>query len=117
MPLMTSTELFSDDAWGDVDGFRFGTLGLPGRNAVHDVPWRGHTYSVVADANSTKLTRDGRVLVTASGGRVVVRNFVLTRSGASFEVTADQEVKLTVHPEDGPSRRITVPAGTTDVRL
>jgi hypothetical protein len=115
MPLMTSTELFSDDAWGN--GFRFGTLGLPGRNAVHDVPWRGSRYDVVADAHSTKLTRDGRVLVTASGGRVVVRDFVMTPTGARFSVTADQRVQITVHPEKGPARRVTVPAGTTQVRL
>lgn len=117
MPLMTSTELFSDDAASDKGGFRFGTLGLPGRNAVHDVPWRGSRYDVVADAHSTKLTRDGRVLVTATGGRVVVRDFVLTRDGASFVVTADRRVAITVRPEDGPARRVTVPAGTTPVEL
>jgi hypothetical protein len=117
MPLMSSTELFSDDAWGDVNGFRFGTLGLPGRNAVHDVPWRGRTYSVVADANSTNLSRDGRVLFTASGGRVVVRDFVLTSTGATFEVTADQKVTITVRPEAAPAGRVAVPAGTTKVRL
>lgn len=117
MPLMTSTELFGDDPASEVGGFRFGTLGLPGRNAVHDVPWRGSRYDVVADAHSTKLTRDGRVLLTATGGRVVVRDFVLTRRGASFVVTADRTVQVTVHPQDGPARRVTVRAGTTDVRL
>ena len=113
MPLMTSTELFGDDPSGE--GFRFGTLGLPGRNAVHDVPWRGERYSVVADARSTRLTRDGRPLVSAHGGRVVVRDFVLTRSGATFEVTASRRTRITVHRERGPVWHVTVPAGTTMV--
>lgn len=117
MPLMTATELFSDDAWGDVDGFRFGTLGLQGRNAVHDVPWRGREYDVVADADSTRLSRDGVPVFKASGGRVVVRDFVLTSDGATFEVTADDRVAIVVRPDRGPARTVTVEAGTTRVRL
>lgn len=115
MPLMTATELFSDDAWGR--GFRFGTLGLPGRNALHDVPWRGRRYDVVADRRATTLRQDGRVLVAARGGRVVVRDFVQTRRGTSFTVTADDRVRMTVRLVSGRTRQVSVPRGTTEVRL
>jgi hypothetical protein len=57
------------------------------------------------------------VIFTASGGRVVVRDFVLTSTGATFEVTADQKVTITVRPEAAPARRVVVPAGTTKVLL
>lgn len=117
MPLMTATELFSDDAWGDVNGFRFGTLALPGRNALRGVPWRGRTYDVVADERSTRLTRDGRTIFVATGGRVVVRDFVLTEDGASFVIKADDTTRIVVLPDEGPALRAVVEPGTTEVQL
>jgi hypothetical protein len=118
MELAGVHELIADEPWGDPEGLRFGTLGLPGTNAVRDVPFHGHKYDVSAAPQLTRLDEDGHQVFRAQGARVVVRNFVLTDTGASFEVKADGPVDVTVFPRGGGApRRAQVGPGVTPVRL
>ncbi len=116
MPSMGTNELIGDEPWGDPDGFRFGTAGLPGRNSVEDVPLHGHRYGVEADERTTTLTQDGRRLFRSTGGHVVVRDFVVGRGGGSFTVKASKRSMLTISPKGGRTVVKVVPAGTTKVR-
>ena len=117
MPLMGTQELIADEPWGDPQGLRFGTLGLPGTNAVDEVPMHGHRYAVSAGTKKTQLREDGKLLVLAQGGRVVVRDFLLDGRQVSFSVKADAPTTITVFPrEGGRPVQVRVPAGTTDVR-
>lgn len=116
MPLMGTHELIADEPWGDPDGLRFGTLGLPGTNTVNEVPMHGHSYAVMAGEHSTTLHEDSRLLVVTTGGRVVVRDFVLSTGGANFSVKADAATTLKVYPRGGGRPWVvSVPAGTTEV--
>ncbi|MEV0893929.1 trehalase family glycosidase [Promicromonospora sp. NPDC050262] len=98
MPLMSTQELIADEPWGDADGFRFGTLGLPGTNTVSEVPLKGHAWSVTAGPRTTTLERDGRTVVRAEGGRIVARDVVLdaVRGGSSMDVTTTARTTITV---------------------
>jgi hypothetical protein len=116
MPNMGTSELIGDEPWGDPDGFRFGTAGLPGRNSVDNVPLHGHRYAVEADDDTTTLTQDGRRLFRSVGGRVVVRDFVVDRTSGSFTVKTDKRSVLTINPKGGRTIVKVVPAGTTEVR-
>ncbi|MFD4260808.1 trehalase family glycosidase [Streptomyces sp. NPDC058534] len=118
MAVQSLHELISDNPWdGDPSGIVFGTLSLPGTNSIDNVRLRGHTYSVSAGPKRTTLVRDGRVVFRANGARVTVRDFLLHRAGASFEVNADGRAHIEVFPERGRPRRTEVPAGRTRVRL
>ncbi|MCP2163537.1 hypothetical protein [Goodfellowiella coeruleoviolacea] len=118
MPLMRTHELIADEPWSASSGIRFGTLGLPGTNTVHDVWLRGHRYGVSAGPRLTRLVQDGRVVFEARGARVVVRDFVLTDTGASFRVTAQGPVRVSVWPRThGGPRQVETAAGSTTVHL
>ncbi|MTD13249.1 Bacterial alpha-L-rhamnosidase [Nakamurella sp. YIM 132087] len=115
MPLMSTSELIGDEPWGSVKGFRFGTLGLPGRNTVENVPLKGHLWSVSADARSTLLRQDGRIVVSAIGGRIVARDAVIGRTGG-FTVKATAPTVIIVTPPGALPRTFLVRKGTTTVR-
>ena len=118
MPLMGTEELIGDEPWGDPAGFRFGTVGLPGTNSVTGVPLHGHTYAVTAGTNTTILKEDGRLVLQAVGGRVVVRDFVYDGRSATASVKATAPTRLSLHPRDGGAPTVvTVPAGTTAISL
>ncbi len=117
MPLMGTQELIADEPWGDPDGLRFGTLGLPGTNTVDEVPMHAHRYAVSAGPRTTQLREDGRLRVLTQGGRVVVRDFVLDGRSVSFSVKADAPTTIKVFPRAGGAPiSVRVPAGTTAVR-
>jgi len=116
MTLMSTSELLADEPCADVDGFRFGTLGLPGRNTVSDVPLKGHLWSVTADARTTTLERDDRVVVKATGSRIVARDVVLGRSG-HLTVKATGTTTIVVTPDGrGRPHVFHVRAGETTLR-
>ncbi|WP_406104288.1 amylo-alpha-1,6-glucosidase [Micromonospora globbae] len=117
MPLMGTQELIADEPWGDPRGVRFGTLGLPGTNSVDEVPLHGHRYTVVAGPRSTVVHQDGRPLFKANGARVVVRDFVVDGGSVTFTVKADGDARITVFTGKGQPRTVTVPEGSTHVRL
>jgi hypothetical protein len=118
MPLMGTHELIADEPWGNPAGFRFGTLGLPGTNEVDGVPLHGHRYDVTAGPTATVVHEDGLLAFNSTGGRVVVRDFVLTSSGATFTIKADRPTKVFVHPRGGGKPlAASLPAGTTSVTL
>ncbi|MEU0155438.1 hypothetical protein [Micromonospora fulviviridis] len=97
---------------------RFGTLGLPGTNTVNELPLHGHRYKVVAGPRSTVVHQDGQPLFMANGARVVVRDFVVAGGTVTFTVKADGEATLRVFSDGGGKpRTVTVPEGTTEVRL
>lgn len=118
MPLMGTQELIADEPWGEPNGFRFGTLGLPGTNEVDDVPLHGHRYDVTAGTNTTLLKEDGHLVFQAVGGRVVVRDFVYDGSSATFSVKAEKPTRLSLQPRGGGKPKVvSVPAGTSTVTL
>lgn len=63
------------------------------------------------------LTRDGRPLFRAEGGRVAVRGFVASQSGISFDITADATTQVVVTLADGRARHVTVKAGRSRITL
>lgn len=117
MPLMAVHELVAEDAWGAPGAVTFGSLALPGRNTVDDVRVHGNTYAATVSPEVTTLRQDGRQVFQATGGRVVVRDFVLDDDGACFDVNAASAARITVHPEDGDPLRTTVDEGSTHVCL
>jgi len=117
MAVQSLHELISDNPWGDPASILFGSLTLPGTNTIANVQMRGHTYAVSAGPDTTALTRDGRLVVRASGARVSVRNFVMTDTGASFDVNAAGPAHIEVIPGDGRARHVDAPAGRTHVEL
>jgi hypothetical protein len=117
MAVQSLHELISDNPWGDPGALMFGTLSLPGANTVSNVRLRGHVYDVSADPRTTVLTRDGQVVFRATGARVAVRDFLLTPTGASFEVNADGQAQLHLFPEDGRPRTTRVGAGRTRITM
>ncbi|NEB76907.1 hypothetical protein G3I40_17020 [Streptomyces sp. SID14478] len=111
-------ELLCDNPWdGDPAALMFGSLSLPGTNTLANVELRGHTYTVSAGPRRTTLVRDGRTVFRATGARVAVRNFVLTRSGATFDVNADGPARVEVFPGSGAARGRGIPAGRSHVAL
>ncbi len=118
MPAQGLHELLSDNPWdGDPSALMFGSLSLPGTNTLANVELRGHTYAVSAGPHRTTLARDGRTVFRATGARVAVRGFVLTKSGAAFDINADGPARVEVFPAGGRARGRNVPAGRTRVTL
>ena len=119
MPLMGTQELIADEPWGDPNGLPVRHPRAPGhQRRRRRFRSRGHRYAVSAGPNATVVHEDGSLVFTSTGGRVVVRDFVLTDSGATFTIKADQPTKVFVHPRGGGKPKVaSVPAGTTAVTL
>ncbi|MEU2200659.1 trehalase family glycosidase [Isoptericola sp. NPDC019482] len=117
MPLMAVHELVAEDAWGRPGSVTFGSHALPGRNTVDDVRVGEHTYAATVSPRTTALERDGRTVFRSTGGRVVVRDFALTRDGACFDVNATGTARLAVTPRPGTTLRTTVREGSSHVCL
>ncbi|GLY88796.1 amylo-alpha-1,6-glucosidase [Actinoallomurus iriomotensis] len=117
MAIQAIHELLSDDPWDDPEALMFGSLTLPGTNSVSNLVLRGHRYAVTAGPRSTTVTRDGRPIFRSEGGRVAVRDFVLTEKGASFDITAAAPTDVKVIPGNGRARSVRVPAGHRHVEL
>lgn len=117
MAIQTIHELLSDDPWNDPEALMFGSLTLPGTNAVSNLVLRGHRYAVTAGPRSTTVTRDGRQIFRSEGGRVAVRNFVLSQKGVSFDITAGAPTRVEVITGNGRTRSAKVPGGRSHVEL
>ncbi|WP_202238217.1 MGH1-like glycoside hydrolase domain-containing protein [Actinacidiphila reveromycinica] len=118
MPVQGLHELLSDNPWdGDPSALMFGSLSLPGTNSISNVQMRGHRYDVSAGPDRTTLARDGKVVFRATGARVAVRNFLLTDTGASFDLTADGVAHVEVLPAHGRPRSSKAAKGRSHIRL
>ncbi|WP_433190224.1 amylo-alpha-1,6-glucosidase [Actinoallomurus sp. CA-150999] len=118
MAVQTMQELLSDDPWGDdPEALMFGGVTLPGTNSLANLVLRGHRYAITSGPRSTTLTRDGLPIFRARGGRVAVRDFVMSKNGASFDITADAPTDVVVIPGNGRAHRVRVPAGRSHVEF
>jgi hypothetical protein len=117
MAIQSVHELLSDDPWGDPASLMFGTLSLPGTNSISNLVLRGRRYAVSCGPTTTMISRDGRMIFHAAGGRVAVRNFLTSAAGVTFDVNATDRCQIVVLPDTGRARHVSVPAGRSHVEL
>ena len=88
------------------ESLRFGTF-ICGENALNNVKLRSHVYSVLSDDKHTLLIMDGINVFRGDGGKFKVRRFLMTDSGASFEIISNENITINLNVQNPETKKLT----------
>lgn len=118
LPYLGVKEFIDVEMWGEPDTLRFGAETATERSKLRNYRWRGASLDVWCGPEGFGLSRNGRVILAATGGAGRVRHLRVTTggdneiSGCAFDLSVRAPITLEVLPDSGPSKApLTLPGG------
>lgn len=111
LPLMGIEEMLDVEAWNDVNGIRFGNIGINELNTLHNVRVNKNIYSLLVNKDFLLFSCNGENCVEVQG-TAVIRNFIFKYQGVELEINCNESIILKLYiPSSENSTKTIINAG------